>query len=675
MAKKINIIRHSIVFCFFLITGIGSAQEFKPGKIDNSWFEKPLTEEQSNASAVYLEKYRRTHFEYRDNLDGWTLFTTIHNVIKIQDTEGLSHANKTIRLFNEGREDEKIDNIEAYAYTLNGAKVERFKMKNNQVLNTKRNKYLDEISLVIPNAIVGGIIEYTYRIESTFWNIEDVVVQEDIPVKHAYAKIEIPQFFDYNKFIIGYLHIDAKLSEEERSENFTAEAKNPYGGKIANRTNFANIKYKQTVSEYEFNDIPAIVEESYMNNVNNYRAAVVYELAAVEFQTGKKISRSKTWNEVANFFFENLELGKDLEETSFLTEDILRIKENTTGNSQKIKAAYKMIQEKFTWDKDETYFRSPNLGNAYKEGVGSSYEINMTLVALLKRLGLKSSPIMASTKDNGIPIYPTVEGFNYVLAGVLLNNTWIVLDATEKNAPLGLLPERVMNWEGRLVQQDGESQSIPLFANSYSEKKSLVMASIQDNGAVEGKMRRLYSNNAGLELLNSYKDLAPKSQLYQLSNDFVVENINDAKFKFGDLSKPASVTFGFNDKNFVEELSDKLYVEPQLFFQKRENPFNGDERIYPIDFRYPSSTENIVTLTIPDGYKVESLPSDIELTLPDGLGVYRFTCKSVNDTSVQTLSTLTLSETLVSADYYKELKDFYSQILAKEKETLVLEKI
>ena len=96
-----------VLICFFQT----NAQEFKSGKIDQDWFEKTLTEEQLEAPAVFLEKYRDTNFEYRDNLDGWTLFTTIHNVIKINNTEGLEYGTHKVVLQHQGRQEEKIDRM------------------------------------------------------------------------------------------------------------------------------------------------------------------------------------------------------------------------------------------------------------------------------------------------------------------------------------------------------------------------------------------------------------------------------------------------------------------------------------------------------------------------------------------------------------------------------------
>ena len=69
-----------------------------------------------------------------------------------------------------------------------------------------------------------------------------------------------------------------------------------------------------------------------------------------------------------------------------------------------------------------------------------------------------------------------------------------------------------------------------------------------------------------------------------------------------------------------------MYILPQLFLSATENPFTLEKRSYAIDFSYPKQTENVVTLNLPVGYAIASLPEAIEINLPGNMGVYRFRC-------------------------------------------------
>ena len=46
---------------------------------------------------------------------------------------------------------------------------------------------------------------------------------------------------------------------------------------------------------------------------------------------------------------------------------------------------------------------------------------------------------------HGIPAYPTIDGFNCVIAAVEIDGQRYLLDATEKMAAPNVLPNRVLN--------------------------------------------------------------------------------------------------------------------------------------------------------------------------------------------------------------------------------------
>jgi len=107
---------------------------------------------------------------------------------------------------------------------------------------------------------------------------------------------------------------------------------------------------------------------------------------------------------------------------------------------------------------------------------------------------------------------------------------------------------------------------------------------------------------------------------------------------------------------------------------KSENPFKASDRKLPIDFRYPRAVESAITYKIPEGYIIESMPEPLDIKLSAGLGSYKIAFKQVNTQSIQVSTSFRSNSTLVKADAYNEIKNFYAQIVAKEKEKVVLKK-
>lgn len=648
-----------------------NAQEFKLGKINKEHFEIPLSKEEKAASAVFLNKYRRTHFEYRDDLDGWLLYTTIHEVIKINSISGFSYGTKKIQLFNEGRESEAVKKVEAYTYTIEDDEVVKIKTPKERIIKNKINENLDEVTITIPAVKQGAIIEYKYTVESSYYEIDDVIFQENIPVKNAFAIIESPQFFDYNKFIKGYRDIVSKDYVKLRQENASFELRNPFGGRTS-KTLTNRIKYNDIVSEYHLQDIPALKEEPFVNNMENYRIAVVYELATVEFKKGIKEKRAKSWDEVAEYLNNPARVAGQIDRASFLDGISDTLKAKSVATLDRMNFAYDYIQNRMTWDRGVNKYRSQDLKKAYYQKKGTAYEINALLVSLLKRMGLKAAPVMASTKDNGIPIFPTVDGFDYAIAAVYYDNKWILMDASGKNLYPGLLPERVMNWEGRLLKESGGSIAIPLFSREHSDNKSSIIVSVNKKGEMSGKCRQKYSNSESLYIRNILKGEEQDYQEDILKEIISENNVYDVVFELENSSKPTMISYGFETSNYTKIVDDKMYLSPHLFLEKSENPFKASYRELPIDFRYPRIVENTITFKLPEEYIIDSMPEPLELKLSSGLGSYKVAFKQVNGQSIQVLSSFKSNSTLVKADAYNEIKNFYEQIVAKEKEKVVL---
>jgi hypothetical protein len=59
-------------------------------------------------------------------------------------------------------------------------------------------------------------------------------------------------------------------------------------------------------------------------------------------------------------------------------------------------------------------------------------EINLMLTAMLRYAGLDANPVLTSTRDNGIAVFPTRTAYNYVIASVKIADKQYLLDATSK---------------------------------------------------------------------------------------------------------------------------------------------------------------------------------------------------------------------------------------------------
>tara|TARA_R110002073_G_scaffold40547_5_gene115104 strand:+ start:219361 stop:221376 length:2016 start_codon:yes stop_codon:yes gene_type:complete len=664
----------TFIIVSLLTIHLSDAQDLKFGKVSKKELEEKYYPSDSSANAAILYKKRRTTFEYSAN-EGWVLITKIHERIKIYNKEGYDWATKKISLYKDG-EDEKVS-IKAYTFNLVGNKIEKIKLKNDEIFDEDVNKYWGRKKFTMPNLTENSIVEWEYTIRSPYYSrIDDMEFQYRIPVKYIDTQVTTPEYFVFKTQPQGYYPININQSKKPSTIIINSKSRAIGDGKTPSRTTFSQdkIDFMSNVTQCVVNDIPALKEEPYTNNINNYKTLLKFEISAYKPQNGIPKFYNTTWEDVTKTIYDSPNFGIQLNRSSFFKDDLETLVNSSTGANEKVIKIFQFVKNKIKWDNYRGKYTDKGIRRAYNDGIGNVAEINLTLVAMLREAGITANPVLVSTRDNGIPLAPTTEGFNYVIAGVELNNELFLLDATEKYSLPNVLPLRDLNWQGRMVYEDGKSKSVNLFPNTFSSKKAFLSIKLNSDGLIEGFSRNAYSNLIALNYRNNYNSVADQDLIGKFEKDN--QNIEITDFKVvndEEIDKPLSYTMAFESDNQVEKIGDKMYFSPLVHLAKKENPFKLEERSYPVDFGAPWEERYTISIEIPEGYQVESLPESAGYSLPDNLGFYKFVCQ-IKGTEIQVLSIAQIGTAIVSSPYYQALKEFYKEMIDKQLEKVVLSK-
>ena len=86
---------------------------------------------------------------------------------------------------------------------------------------------------------------------------------------------------------------------------------------------------------------------------------------------------------------------------------------------------------------------------------GSSAEINLLLVNMLQRAGIKADPLLVRTNDLGAPetMYPIRHQFNHVIAVAEIKGTQLLLDATSGTTDVRKLNKMDIGTLGWIVSE------------------------------------------------------------------------------------------------------------------------------------------------------------------------------------------------------------------------------
>ena len=650
--------KKKIIILFILIAQIAtvSAQNYKFGKVSKEELEEKFHPIDSTADASYLYKYRRSYFNYSDT-QGFQLITEIHQRIKIYTKEGFEYATKSITYYNpDSGERESVNSIKGYTFYLKNGKVEKEKLSKDGIFQEKINEYNSRKKITMSKITEGCVLELKYTIVSPYpTSIEDVEFQKSIPIKKLKSQIEFPEYYTFKTIAKGYYSVPMTNTSK--------------GSKIGN-TNF-----RTEIFNFEDENIPVLKNnEAYVANINNYRGGVKFELAQTNFISigGDFKNYSNSWETVSKQIFKSTSFGSELDKSSYYKDDLEKILANNTTDQDKIGAIFEFVKSQVKWNGFYGKYAEKGVRAAYKENTGNVADINLMLTSMLRSAGLEANPVLVSSRGNGVPLFPTLNGFDYVISIVQFpDNSYVLLDATELYSLPNVLPVRALNWDGRIVTKDGTSSWVKLSSTKHAIEDNMMMVKISDDLIVEGLIRTKYENLNALNFRKNYNHIKEEELIkdYEENN-----NIETEEFKIlnqEDIYKDIVRNVKFSSEDLIEQIGNKLYIEPNLFLTKRENPFKLAERKYPVDFATAWRDINRVSIEIPEGYTVEKLPESLAIALPNNLGVFKYQV-SQNGNKVKSLSILEFNSAMIPSEYYAYLKDFYSKLVKKQTEKIVL---
>ena len=666
------------LLAFLLVASTAFAQDFRFGKVSIEELQEEAhpKDPESDAAILYREQY--SHLDYYQN-SGFRLTTEVFERIKIYNSDGFEWATQNIPIYTGGSENESVGKIKGVTYTLEDGKIEETKLRNEGIFEEEKNKFYDVKKFTMPNLKPGCVIEFQYQMTSPYYSsIDEIRLQEEIPVNQIDVSFYAPEWLVYQLHRKGLLPLNVEETSQTDRINYSVRQGSSTGNfqtrdrpRLETRTvDFQRKGYKVTAS-----DIPAMREEAFSSNIDNYKAALNFELSFTNFPGEPLQTMSSSWEAVSKSIYDSDNFGGQLNSTRFFDDAIDEVIAGATSPSEKLTRIFEYVKQKMVWNNYIGVYADEGVKEAYKNGVGNSADINLMLVSMLRYAGIDANPVILSTRDNGIPVYPTRNGFNDVIAGAKLEDHIFLLDATNKKGAPDLLDENLLNWNGRMIREDGSSEWVSLYPSAHATESTLISTEINADLTTTGSLKSRYTGNYGLLFRKKFGESSQDDQLKAFEGMYSgIELDGLALENLDNVYEPLEVAYDFELLSGIEEVGDKLYVSPLMHKATDENPFKSDERLHPIDFRYPWKDRYIINIKIPEGYTVESIPESVLYNMTDKLASFAYRV-SQSGNSINISTDFSLNSSIITPDYYQDLKKFYEMIVTKQNEKIVLTKI
>ncbi|WP_316845111.1 DUF3858 domain-containing protein [Pedobacter psychrodurus] len=649
----------TILFLFFSSL-IANAQDFNFGSVSQEDYEFDKKKLDSTSNAVVLREFGKGFFEM--NFEGHTDVAFIYHVkIKIYNRAAFDQANITVPLYKGEFRDETMSDLRASTFNLVDGKFVETKFDKESLIIENKTKDLNLAKFTLPNLKEGSVIEYTYKLLSPYiFNFKTWPFQSEIPKVYSEFITIIPAIYNYHTSLRG----DLKLSDSK-----SEIVKKSY--------TFAGLQINSSKSTYLMKNIPAFVKEEYMSAPSNYMSAIHFELSQFQHVNMRKVDYTKTWKDIDEDLISEQGFGGQMKRKDLFKNLTTKIGADSLPNLDKAKAIYAYIKKQIKWNNLYGKYATENIKKALETKSGNVADINLSLIAALQSASFDAEAVILSTRDNGVvnKLYPIVTDFDYVVAKVDIDGEAYLLDATEPLLPFGLLPFRCINDQGRVVNLKKPSYWIDLKASQKTTKNYLFNARLDLDGKMTGKLTIHSQGYAALNKRKEIKNFASLNEFVERLEESMprVKILSHQVFNLDSVENVLTEEYTIEMKTNNELKQNEFYFNPFVINSISKNPFNLNERKYPIDLGSKSDDRATINIELPAGFEMVDKPKNLSIAIGKTGGKYLLETETANSAIIVN-QTLQLNNATYQPEEYLALKTFYSKIIQNQKLDFLVKK-
>jgi hypothetical protein len=316
-----------------------------------------------------------------------------------------------------------------------------------------------------------------------------------------------------------------------------------------------------------------------------------------------------------------------------------------------------------------------SLKDVFKKRAGNEGELNLLLIAMLRHQNISADPVILSTRDNGVTTrdYPLLHEYNYCICAAHASGKDFLLDASGPFNSFNKLPAYCYNWGAQVIKHHN-SDFLVLSPDSISEKKTISAIFVNDEkGNVSGSLTTVFGDAQSTEIREELKKTSSKDYFKVLQVQY--KDLTVSNESFDSLDHPDYPLTLHYDLNLTDlKSSDILYFNPVISSFFSTNPLTEAERLYPVEMNSKMDYTYLLSMEIPNGFKVDELPKSARVNYNEKEGVFEYLIQQ-NPDNIQMRVHLKFNKATFSTDEFASLRDFFAFVVKKESEQIVFKRV
>lgn len=461
-----------------------------------------------------------------------------------------------------------------------------------------------------------------YKDKDLFYNDARVKhVQIDFPVQGYTYNYSMDKKFDDVKYFTS-LHFNDEFPVIEKKIEVTVpdwlevELKEMnFNGHAIIKSETKDSKNKSTTYLYTYNDIPAVFDEQ-SSPGRSYLYPHILVLAKSYDYNGKKSNLFKTTADLYGWYKSLVDQMKD--DTEQLKSKVTELTAKATSDEEKIKNIFYWVQDNIRYIAFEdgiAGFKPDDSHQVFSKRYGDCKGMANLTKQMLKIAGFDARLTWIGTKHIAYNYsIPSLVVDNHMICTVFQNGKKIYLDGTEKFSSLGNYAERIQNKE--VMIENGSDFIIDKIPTTSAEtnKETFRAKLVIEKDKLKGTCNRTYSGESRSQFLNIYNSFetdkkAEALEYFLAKNDKnnKVKEINASDLKNRDTK--LTIDYALESSNRISEFDEEIYLSFEFMNEYKSFSFKDRETDYELDYKTWYDSE--ITITLPEGYKIDKLPENL----------------------------------------------------------------
>ncbi len=400
-----------------------------------------------------------------------------------------------------------------------------------------------------------------------------------------------------------------------------------------------------------------------------------------QFKLGEYNGNMSSWASLGKFNYD-LNKGRDVLSPE-MTAKVKELTKEATTREEKIEILYKYMQENMRYVSVQLGIGGWQTFDAKyveKNKYGDCKALTNFMKSMLKTVEIPAHPALIKNGRNKADQDKdfSSRSFNHVILyvpGEKEGDNPVWLECTSSDNPVGYIGRSNHNRYALVYSEEGgELIRTPQHGEEDNQLNSKVTVNVSENGSANIKTEqtatgyqqdyfRYASFNMSQEELE--KDMRQSISLPTFK-------INALKLAPSEKSPEVKVNFDLSVKKYATKAGKRLFLRPNVINRISSIPTKVTERKHKVVSTYAYLDNDEVTINIPKGYKVESIPNKtFELESPFG----RYEVEIVEQDNQLIYKRKMLKKAFdFPKEKYKELRAFYKKIAKVDKMKIVLVK-